>query len=367
MKILPYLIFVAVLALIGLSVFYLSNTIIFIFGIEHTRPIYISAGLLPVIFLVCIGLFINTTGIVGHIIYKIVAIAMGVYLFLVLSFLLVDAINLFIKIIPATFGLIGFVLAFIVSIYGYWNGANIKITSYSIPIEGLTKKVKAVHLSDIHIGHFRTIGFLKEIIDKTNGQKPDVVFFTGDFLDSQYALKEKFFDPLKKINAPIFFVDGNHDYSTNRDKIVALLKQVGVTVLENEKSISGELQIVGLNHMIADRNSFDMHASEHNPTIDETLQKIEINRDKPSILLHHAPNGIKYAQMAGIDLYLTGHTHAGQIFPFSLISKLLFEFNRGLHKYKDTKIIVSEGIGTFGPPFRIGTKSEIISLDLLPA
>ena len=294
MKILPYIILVAFLAILVLSVIYLSKKTILIFGIESTRLVYVGFSLLPVFFLVGSGAFINATGILGHTLYKIAAVTMGVYLFVVLSFLVVDAIGIFIKLKPTSYGIIGFGLAFVVSLFGYWNGTNIRINPVSIPIEGLTQKVKAVHLTDIHIGHFRTNGFLKEIIDKTNNQNPDVVFLTGDYLDSKFALKEKFFEPLKQIKAPIYFVDGNHDHVTNADSIISLMKKVGVNVLENEKTTFGELQIVGLTHMLADRNSFDMHASEHNPTIDETLPKIEINKEQPTILLHHAPNGINY-------------------------------------------------------------------------
>jgi predicted MPP superfamily phosphohydrolase len=83
-------------------------------------------------------------------------------------------------------------------------------------------------------------------------------------------------------------------------------------------------------------------------------------------MLHHAPNGIKYAAQAGVDLYLAGHTHAGQIFPFNYLANLIFEYNRGLHEYNGTYVYVSEGVGTFGPPFRLGTKSEIISMQLVP-
>ena len=126
------------------------------------------------------------------------------------------------------------------------------------------------------------------------------------------------------------------------------------------------MQIVGLSHMLADRNSFDMHASEHSPTIAETLPQIKTDKDKPLVLLHHAPNGVEYAHRAGVDLYLSGHTHAGQIFPFNYLANLIFDYNRGLHTYKETLLLVSEGVGTFGPPFRLGTKSEIIRLSLVP-
>lgn len=366
MKFVPYVIMIALLALLVLSVVYLSKKAILVFGIDQIWLAYVGIGLLVVFFLVGSVALVNSTGVVGHTLYKIASIAMGVYLFLILSFLVVDAFSIFISIAPRTYGIIGIGMTLIVSIYGYWNSTNIRLTELNIPIKGLEKEIKAVHLTDTHIGHFRVNGFLQKIIDKTNAQNPDVIFLTGDYLDSKYALNKTHFEPLKQLNAPMYFVDGNHDKATDNDSIIALMRSVGVTVLENEVTHFNGLQIAGLNHMLADRNSFDMHASGDNPTVDETLQKLNIDKEKPTVLLHHAPNGIKHANQYGIDLYLAGHTHAGQIFPFTIFSNLIFEYNRGLHDYMGTKVLVSEGIGTMGPPFRIGTKSEVVSLTLSP-
>ena len=366
MKFLSYIILSVILAILVLSVVYVSKKTILVFGIENTRLVYLGFSLLTVLFLFGFGAFMNATGELGHTIYRITALAIGVYLFLVFSFLIADGINMFVKLPPSTFGFIGFGMAFLLSVLGYWNASHIRVTPVNIPMQGLNQEIKAVHLTDIHIGHFRTNGFLQNIINKTNAQDPDVIFLTGDYLDSKYALNKKYFEPLKHLNAPIYFVDGNHDHATNNDSIVALMRSVGVKVLENEVTHLNGLQIVGLNHMLADQNSLDMHASGHNPTIEETLPKLNIDKEKASVLLHHAPNGIKHANQYGIDLYLAGHTHAGQIFPFNFFANMMFEYNRGLHNYKGTKVFVSEGVGTFGPPFRIGTKSEIISLTLSP-
>ena len=366
MKLMPYLVLVAFLAVLTTSIIYISRKFSWILGFENVSPFYWLFSLIPVYFLTAGIVLTNATGTIGHIFYKIAAVMMGVYLFLVLSFLVIDLIGIFYKFTPINFGIAGIGLAILVSIFGYWNGANTKITPVTIPMSGLTKQVQAVHLTDIHIGHFRTNGFLQKIVDKTNAQNPDIIFLTGDYLDSKYALNKKSFEPLKQLKAPVYFVDGNHDHATHNDSIVALMKQVGVNVLENESDSFGELQIIGLTHMIADRNTFDMHASENNPTIEETLPQLNISKDKPSVLLHHAPNGVKYASEHGVDLYLAGHTHAGQIFPFNLLANLVFDYNRGLHQFENTSMFVSEGVGTFGPPFRIGTKSEIISLTLQP-
>ena len=89
-------------------------------------------------------------------------------------------------------------------------------------------------------------------------------------------------------------------------------------------------------------------------------------KNSPLILLHHGPAGIKYAAEAGVDLYLAGHTHGGQMFPATLVARAIFEYNKGLHKFRNTYIHVCEGTGTFGPPMRVGTISEMTILNLIP-
>jgi predicted MPP superfamily phosphohydrolase len=172
--------------------------------------------------------------------------------------------------------------------------------------------------------------------------------------------------PLKELEVPVYFVEGNHDKYSGVNTIKKYLAELGVDVLENEVTHFGELQIIGLNHMSADNKTFNMHASSEGPTIENTLASLNIFENKPTVLLHHSPGGIKYANQHGVDLYLAGHTHAGQLFPIKYIANLIFDYNKGLHNFKDTQLFVSQGAGTFGPPMRVGTKSEITVLTLIP-
>ena len=110
-----------------------------------------------------------------------------------------------------------------------------------------------------------------------------------------------------------------------------------------------------------------MHASANGSTIKSTLENLNIYKNKPSVLLHHSPDGIQYASEHNIDLYLCGHTHAGQLFPIKYLANLIFDYNRGLHHFNGTRIFVSQGAGTFGPPMRVGTKSEITLITLKPS
>lgn len=145
------------------------------------------------------------------------------------------------------------------------------------------------------------------------------------------------------------------------------MRSANATVLLNEVAYFKELQIIGLNNMLIDRNSSDIHASEESDNIEDTLDKLDIKADAPTIVLHHRPDGVQYMETKGANLLLAGHTHAGQVFPFTYVAKLMFGYNRGLYKYKTLDIYVSEGVGTFFVPIRFLTSSEIILFNLIPA
>lgn len=308
----------------------------------------------------------NTTNNFGSLIYMLAALTMGAFLYLTLSVMLVDLVKLFTTFQPRTYGFAALTITFLVIIGGVLNAWNIRVTNQEIKLVGLSSEIRAAHLSDIHVGHFRGEKFVQKIVDKTNEQNVDVVFITGDLFDGRINLTKEDLAPLAKLDAPVYFVDGNHDKYTGVKTIKSMLKEIGVNVLENEVTHFSELQIIGLNHMRADNKAFNMHAGENGSTIKSTLENLNIFVEKPTVLLHHSPDGIQYANKNGVDLYLAGHTHAGQLFPVKYIAHLLFDYNKGLHDYKGTKIYVSQGIGTFGPPMRVGTKSELAVITLKP-
>jgi uncharacterized protein len=125
------------------------------------------------------------------------------------------------------------------------------------------------------------------------------------------------------------------------------------------------IQLIGLDYMNADENSFDLHAVNR-LTLKEDLPKIPRAKDRPVILIHHSPVGLEYVTRAGVDLMLSGHTHAGQVFPATLITPYIFRLNKGLHKRGDTYFFVPQGVGTYGPRLRLGSSNEINLIRLKP-
>ncbi len=311
-----------------------------------------------------IALFTNSEGSFANIVYSAAAITMGFLLYLVLSVAFVDVLRLVLKLKPVQYGVFTLLLTVFISGFGIWNAVHKRVREVEIPLKGLKHEMTAVQLSDIHIGHFWGVKTLRNIVDKTNALHPDVVFITGDLFDGRIRLNSKNLEPLKKIDAPVYFVEGNHDGYSGAREIKKMLRDIDINVLENEVTHFSELQIIGLNHMRADDESMNMHTSSGKPSIKSVLNDLNIFSEQPTILLHHSPDGIEYANEHGVDLYLAGHTHAGQLFPMNFIVPLFYKYNKGLYKWNNTQIYVSQGTGAFGPPMRVGTISEITLLKL---
>jgi predicted MPP superfamily phosphohydrolase len=363
MFILVFLLFLGIL--VGANV-YLAKRFAFYFSLDRALVFYI---LFPLITFFMIGGTMGATNAVsttGHYLFIIASTTMGFILYLLIATIVVDLMTLMIKIRPVYYGLAALSIAALISGYGLWNATNVKITEVDIRMKGLSKPIRAAHLTDTHLGHIRGPENLKRIVNLINSQQVDVVFFTGDLLDSKFQLKKESMDPLAGLNAPVFFVEGNHDGYTGVEAIKGYLRKIGVNVVQNELIAWGDLQIIGLDFMVADSNSMSPHASSNGPTVQNVLSHLPIDKNKPAVLLHHGPNGIKYANEAGIDLYLAGHTHAGQLWPATHVAKMIFEYNKGLHDYQGTKVYVSQGTGTFGPPMRVGTNAELTMINLKP-
>lgn len=351
--------------LIGANI-YLARRFAWYFNFESARWFYVLFAGITIYMIGGVMGATNSISAVGHYVFIVAAILMGFVLYLLISTIAIDLLGLVVKIRPVYYGIAALLLTALISVYGIWNATNIQQTEVDIPLKGLQQTIRAAHLTDTHLGHFRGSENLQKIIDMINAQRVDVVFFTGDLLDSKIQLRNESMDPLANLDAPIYFVEGNHDEYTGITTIKTYLKSIGVNVLQNEVTHFGELQIIGLDFMVADANTSSPHAAPGGPTVKNMLETLPIRKDVPTVLLHHGPDGIKYAQKAGVDLYLAGHTHAGQLWPITHVANILFEVNKGLHNFNGTKVYVSQGTGTFGPPMRVGTNAELTFLNLIP-
>ena len=257
------------------------------------------------------------------------------------------------------------VLTAAVSAYSMFNAVSFEVAEVTIPIKGLGSEVKIVQVSDVHLGVTRGESYLAAIVQKANEFKPDFVVLTGDIIDSKAALSRNMLAPLKDLQSPGFFVYGNHDVYVGLDATIQALEENGIKAMRNEVLIVNGVKLIGLNYMRGDDSVYDPHRVS-SETIKDILPTLDLSGEYPKIVLHHGPWGIEYMNEHGVDLALVGHTHAGQLFPVTLVAKTMFPFLKGLNEYNGTNIYVSQGAGTFNPKMRLGTNNEINFITLSP-
>lgn len=362
------LIFIALILVLSLAVFYLSKRTAFVFDIKPTWFYVGYAVLLLAAYGVMAGaMHWQTSGWFAHLVIISNQIVLGILLYLLLCGLVVDLVQLFAHFSPKVFGIVVASLTILVSGYMMWNAASPRLKTVKIAIPKLEKPYRIVQLSDMHLGQFRGKDFLQNIVNEINEiDNVDAVMITGDMFDSYYNYSEETLTPLKQIKVPIYFVNGNHDIYIDDVGIKEKLRKMSVHVLENEVANCKGLQIIGLNYMRPNDTSTDMmHVPMGKETMASVLPTLPIDSTLPTILLHHNPLGAELLAPHGIDLYLSGHTHAGQLFPLTLINGSIFEYNKGLHQVQNAHIYVSAGLGTFGMPMRLGTHSEITIIELV--
>lgn len=253
-----------------------------------------------------------------------------------------------------------FILAALISIYGVCAARFPQVTEYTVLINDLPEyweNKTIVQISDVHLGPVYRQYFFDRIMNRIAVIKPEAVFITGDLFDGMEADFSWFGKPFNKINPPsgIFYSFGNHDLYLGFDRSIEILKNSPVIILDNKmKEVSG-LQIIGINYSF--EKDFDLEKN--------ILEQVNYNKNKPSLLLFHAPKNIELARSAGIDLQLSGHTHDGQLFPFNFIAKLTHHgYGYGFFKLADFSLVVSRGVGTWGPPMRTSGPSEIVKIIL---
>ena len=211
----------------------------------------------------------------------------------------------------------------------------------------------AAFVSDVHLGHVRGYAFAKRLSALLSGLGADIVLVGGDMYDGTKVDARRLAGPLGEITAPhgTYFVAGNHEEFRDRRQYLDAVKDSGVRVLNNEMVVIDGLQLVGIHH----------HESVTWEGYRETLRSVNVDPNAASILLTHCPHHLPVAAEEKIGLQLSGHTHAGQFFPFTWITKRIYgPFVYGLKRLGTLLVYTSCGVGTWGPPLRLGTSPEVV-------
>jgi uncharacterized protein len=316
----------------------------------HLNP-YLLSGIFTLLFpaATIIDMFFHS--IVTRIFYLFAGSVAGTLFILFFCLLVLELVNLITPIFSKPIaGIILIIFILAVSIFSIINASGINIKE--ITIDNFGADARIVQISDAHIGTARNSAFLGMIIEKTNSLNPDAVVITGDLVDGTGKLSANTFEPLNRINAPTYAIMGNHEFYEGEQKVKELLSKTKVKVLMDESVETLGINIVGLDY--SEKRSY---AQDH-------LRNISYERSKPTILLNHVPIGYEAAEKAGVNLQLSGHTHNGQIFPFTLFVRMAFSKINGLYKIGGMSLYVSPGTGTWGPPMRLGSRNEITLFNL---
>lgn len=285
-----------------------------------------------------------------------------VLLYLVLVFGVLDLCR-YVHIIPKSWlyyngymamGVTGFMILLLG--YGYWHfqdkyrqGLELN-TQKNISDSASVREKRIVMLSDLHLGYHIGRKELARWGDIINAEHPDLILIGGDIIDISVRPLENgdFASEFKRLKAPVYACLGNHEYYASEPKAKKFYEEAGVVLLRDSVATVDGITIVGR----------DDRTNDHRKPLSELMKFAKSGHY--TILLDHQPYHLEEAENAKIDFQFSGHTHDGQVWPVSWITRTMYEKSFGYLRKGKTEYYISSGMGIWGPKFRIGTRSEYV-------
>jgi predicted MPP superfamily phosphohydrolase len=256
---------------------------------------------------------------------------------------------------------VAFTAALAAGLYGLLNATWPRVVRITVALPNLPQQWRgrtAALVSDLHLGHVRNVRFVRRVVNKLLALQSDIVFIAGDLYDGVAGDFEKLARPWSDLVASpqaaalgVYYIAGNHEeFYRNAEYLPPLLRS-GVQVLNNEKVEVDGLQLIGVHYRDA------VNPDQYR----RIVRGMRLDRGRASVLLLHAPVRLPISEEEGISFQLSGHTHGGQIFPWTLIAKRVWKkFNHGLQRFGALQVFTTYGTGTWGPPLRLATRPEIV-------
>ena len=320
---------------------------------------------------------------------------LGIFMYILMVLFSIDIVRLILKyavhaswiqsrIVFAAVGACCICIVIIISFSGIYHAKHIKVTPYKITVDKSAPdmdSLKIVLLADTHFGYNSGAVHAQEIVDKINEQNPDLVCIAGDIFDNEYdAVREpeKISEILRTIRSKygVYACWGNHDLNEpilagftfkhkkedskqlKDPRMKRFLQNSNIQLLEDEAAlIDNSFYVVGRKDA-----SLIEKIEEKRKTPAQLTQKLD--KDKTIIVIDHQPKELQDIADAGVDLDLCGHTHDGQTFPGNFTVKFLWENPCGYLQKGSMHNIVTSGSGVWGPAMRVGTDSEICTINL---
>jgi predicted MPP superfamily phosphohydrolase len=225
---------------------------------------------------------------------------------------------------------------------------------------GDISSMRIAMISDIHLGYLIDRRYAKRYVDLLIEQKPDLILFVGDIIDAEIEplVNQKMQEEFLRLKPPlgVYGITGNHEYRYQAETKINWLNDEA-----NIKMIRDSAVLIDSSFYIVGREDWVYVGRDRLITI---LDENFVYNSLPMIVLNHTPNNLDEEMENGADLALYGHTHDGQIFPFNILTRLVFEESAGYKQKGNTHVFVSSGVGLSGPQYRIGTRSEIVVFDV---
>ncbi|MDR1455029.1 MAG: metallophosphoesterase [Tannerella sp.] len=225
------------------------------------------------------------------------------------------------------------------------------------PVAGGGDTFRIVAVSDLHLGMGTPRAMLEQYVRMINGQQPDLILIGGDLIDNSIVpVRERHMEQmLSQLHAKsgIYMVPGNHEYISGLEDCAAFLRRTPICLLRDSvATLPNGIRIVGR----------DDAGNRRRQPLSQLVAGIDTA--SPVIVLDHQPVALTQAVEAGADLLFCGHTHNGQVWPMNWLTGRLFEIAYGYGKRGNTNMYVSSGLALWGPPFRIGSRSEMVVFNL---
>ncbi len=238
---------------------------------------------------------------------------------------------------------------------------DVAIARLGVGLDGLRVAV----ITDTHYGPIDRARWSAAVVARVNELGADVVCHVGDIADGTVDMREGQASPLASVRAGSarVYVTGNHEYFSEAQGWLDYMQRIGWDALHNRHVVvargGDRLVVAGVDDATAEASGVDGHGAN----LDAALA--DADRTLPVLLLAHQPKQVAHAVRAGVDLQISGHTHGGQIWPFSFLVRLDQPVVAGLSRHGETtQLYTSRGTGFWGPPFRVFAPSEITLLTL---
>ena len=254
-------------------------------------------------------------------------------------------------------------LVAVVIIAGHINTLHPRITQLDLNIpkqaNGM-KELNAVLMSDIHLGTLIGNGHFEKIVNQVEKLNPDIILLAGDILDEDLepVLRQNIGETLKRLQAPlgVYGVMGNHEYIGGAEPAYDYLVSHGLKIIRDSVvKINDSFYLIGREDR--DKPRF---AGRERKNLEEIVEMADAGY--PMILIDHQPYYLEKAASLGIDLQVSGHTHHGQLWPLNFVTSAIYTISYGYGKIGNMHAYVSNGVGTWGPPVRVGNRPEIVNL-----